>query len=236
MSGECLHPDPWLSQVMERAVYRLDPSDPAAAGRALDRLEGTGRYFVYCRVPCQELAQVWWLEGRGFHLVDTTMTFAAPLQRGLPLVSGLDIRLARPQDRDQVGEVAASAFRYSRFHADPRIEPGLADRLKRRWSENFFSGARGDLMVVAAARDRVVGYNLLLRRGEDLVIDLIAVDRAWRGRGVGRDLIAFAQDQAPGAARLVMGTQLANRPSLALCQGLGMKLVEAAYVYHLHRP
>ncbi len=237
MPGECLHPDPWLSRVMERSVYRLDLEDRAAAGRALDRLEGDRRpCFVYCRLPCQRVADAWWLEGHGFRLVDTTITFAAPLRRGEALVSGLEIRPARPQDRTQVGDVAASSFRYSRFHADPRIAPELADRIKRRWSENFFSSTRGDLMVVAADRGRVVGYNLLLCRGEDLVIDLIAVAEAWRGRGVARDLIAFAQDQAPGATRLVVGTQLANRPSLALYQGMGMKLVEAAYVYHLHLP
>jgi GNAT superfamily N-acetyltransferase len=236
MSGQCLQHDPWLSQVLEREVYHLDSSDPAAAERALQRLVGAGRCFLYAKVPCRDLAQVWWLEGHGFRLVDTAVTLAAPLQRGLPLVSGLNIRLARPQDRTQVGEVAASSFRYSRFHADPRIGSELADRIKRQWSENFFVGARGDLMVVAADQGRVVGYNLLLRRGEDLVIDLIAVARPWRGQGVARDLIAFAQDQAPGATRLVVGTQLANRDSLALYQGLGMKLVEAAYVYHLHLP
>ncbi len=234
VSNECLQYDSWLSQVLQRPAYGLELEDREAAAGALAGLAGGKRPFVYCKLPCQNLADARWLEKQGFHLADTTVTLAAPLRRGLPLVSGLEIRPARAGDREQVGVLAASSFRYSRFHRDPGIGREAAELIKRRWSESFFSGRRGEQMVVAADQGRVVGYNLLLHRGQDLVIDLIAVDGAWRGRGVARDLIALAQDQAPALERLLVGTQLANRPSLALYQGLGLKLVDAAYVYHLH--
>ena len=83
---------------------------------------------------------------------------------------------------------------------------------------------------------KIVGFTLLLvPTDSEVVIDLIAVDDAYRRRGIAAEMIAFVESQfAP--AQLVVGTQVANLPSVRLYEKLGFRLAGAQYVFHFHNP
>ncbi len=92
-------------------------------------------------------------------------------------------------------------------------------------------------MVVAEMEGRVAGFNQLLRgsRGER-VIDLIGVHPDFRRQGLGRALCLAAEQHADGAAAMLVGTQVANIPSVRLYESLGYRLAHAHYVFHRHHP
>ena len=97
----------------------------------------------------------------------------------------------------------------------------MADEIKAQWAANFFSGQRGDRLVVAVLNEKpsekIVGFALLATGGRvEVVIDLIAVDEAYRRRGIAAEMIAFIESQfAPSRdCRRNAGRQSAVGPAV----------------------
>ena len=204
-----LTPDAWLSGIFGYPALRVG-KDPAAP------LLST-------------------LTDAGFRVVDTALTFDGAISGA----SGRRVRFARPEDRAKVARIAGSVFRYSRFHLDPLVPAGVADAIKSSWAGNYFDGKRGDGMVVAEEDGKVIGFLQLLRAPQDrLIIDLIGVDPARQGHGLGREMILHGARHGIGdswiPARIIVGTQAANTPSVRLYESLGLRLSSAQYVAHHH--
>ncbi len=233
--------DPWLARCLGRDVFRLPEGVPGGATSGeLDVVSelccGVARgSMVYTRVPVGDVPAVGALQRVAFRLVDTTVTLDRPLfDRCEP--AGGEIRPARPSDEAQVVALARTSFGHSRFHQDPAIGADRADRLKSEWVANFFRGRRGDALVVATDRGRVIGFLLALAADDDaVVIDLVAVDESCRGRRIAGALTRAVQSDFAQATGLRVGTQLANAAALRAYQGLGFAVTSAAYVLHFHR-
>ncbi|MHC4992009.1 MAG: GNAT family N-acetyltransferase, partial [Planctomycetota bacterium] len=102
------------------------------------------------------------------------------------------------------------------------------------WAGNYFRGERGDDLVVADTDGRCAGFLLALHVGDALVIDLVAVDDRWRGRGLVGDMTRLACLRRAGARVLRVGTQVANIPALRAYIRLGFTVVQCRYVLHFH--
>jgi ribosomal protein S18 acetylase RimI-like enzyme len=146
----------------------------------------------------------------------------------------LNIGELKPGEADAVLEIAGSAFRYSRFHLDPHIDNALAHHIKREWIRNYVLGKRGAGLLVARESDRPIGFLAHLVTRGTAVIDLIAVATDAHGRGAGSALTAAFAGLYTGMPRVV-GTQIANVPSIRLYTRLGFALARSQYVLHAHR-
>lgn len=132
-----------------------------------------------------------------------------------------------------VGEIAASAFRFDRFHADPEISTDVADKIKKTWATNFFRGLRGERMIIATDGHRVVGFLQVIDRPALSIIDLIAVAPGAQGRRFATAMIEDAIRSGPRVAWRV-GTQIANAASLRLYENLGFQVTSSQHVLHRH--
>ena len=228
-----LHEDAWLSERFGHPVYNVDPSGD------LGPFDGGAVPASYAaKVPTTALDRVHALADAGFKLIDTAVTLSrasdARVARG---TSGVAVRPARPDDRDAVLDVASSSFTESRFHADPVVPGPVADQIKRDWAGAYFSGERGDRLLVADVDGAIAGFVALLATGAGSerthVIDLIAVARAAQSRGAGTALVAAAVAE-PGAALVRVGTQIRNTASLRLYLKAGFVIESSSYVLHKH--
>ena len=168
-------------------------------------------------------------------MVDTNVVFdlSRPPLGVVAAAPDVTVGDAAPEQKEAVLAIAGSAFRYSRFHLDPRVPAELANRIKRDWVANYFAKQRGDRLLVASRGGRPVGFLAALRAERTAVIDLIAVAGGEQRRGVGEALVgAFARAYADAAARIV-GTQVANIPSVRFYEKLGFSLKQSQYVLHL---
>lgn len=224
--------DSWLGAILGRSAWNAVPGGAAP----LSELAKPGAQFATAKVDCADTAAALELQDAGFRVVDTALTFEvaqADAPGGSP-----GVRFARPGDREAVEGIAGRAFRYSRFHLDPRLPDALADRVKVVWAGNWFAGARGDGMVVAEDAGAVAGFLQLLWNGGTLVIDLIAVRPESARKGLARAMIGHAQAHGTGDARqpsgIRVGTQAANAPSVGLYESLGFRLRQAKFVLHHH--
>jgi GNAT superfamily N-acetyltransferase len=214
--------DVWLSQQIGKPAYRLSrlPIDGLPAGPC----------FCYMRIPESEPQKSQALKAAGFTRVETLLTYEK--QPSGKAAADPRLREARPTDRERVKQIAGRSFRFSRFHVDPGFGPGVGDQIKGAWAENFFRGTRGDRMLVAEESGILAGFILLLEKPQGLVVDLIAVDPACQGRGLGRALLLGAETKS---RRITAGTQKVNASSGRMYQKCGYKLSKSELVYHLHR-
>lgn len=229
-----VEPDAWLGARLGCAAYRVQAASPdecTDTGAQLEKLLRQ-RGFFYARVPAAEVAICNYLVERGFRIVDTCLTFE--LKEYLtPLDANAAVRFAVPADRDGVMSVARDSFRYSRFHLDPYVPKSTADEIKACWAGNYFTGQRGNFMVVADVDARIAAFLQLLSPDEGpLTIDLIAVEERVRGKGLARAMIRFAAERCPNPIPMRVGTQAANVGSVRLYESLGFRMISSAYVLH----
>ena len=216
--------DPWLGEVMRRPVFRVEGSGSAEAV-----VQGRGFYFA--KVPTDRIADVQALSRAGFTVVDTNVTFE--LTREIAPAHNVDVGEIRAGEEDAVLAIAGSAFRYSRFHLDPEVGLDLAHHIKREWIRNYVLRKRGDTLLVARQGGRPAGFLAPIVAHGTAVIDLVAVATDAHVQGLGSALTAAFANKYRGMPRLV-GTQVANMPSIRLYTKLGFALAKSQYVLHHH--
>ena len=194
--------------------------------------------LVYAKVPSDAVQTCERLVKSGFLPVDVGVLLESTGRAFLPEAHH-PIRHVSLEERESVGQVAESCFRWSRFHLDPRIPNGVANLVKRRWVESYVDGSRGDALYVAHRESRPVGFLAAMRtideNGEIAVIDLIGVDPSLHGQGIGQALVRqFEEDYSNGGCRLGVGTQAANPSSIRFYESQGFRLSRSEYVLHAH--
>jgi ribosomal protein S18 acetylase RimI-like enzyme len=218
-------------------------------GRRLD-VDALARAQAYCReerIDClyfladsgspetHRLAQA-----AGFQFVDVRVTLERPLA-GYAIRPAPAVREHRPSDRERLREIARVSHHDSRFYADPRFARPLCDGLYATWIDRSCDGW-ADCVLVAEAEGVPAGYlschlqSAAGSIGQSLAgsIGLVAVDGAYRGRGLGGQLVhaACAFFQARGMERATVVTQGRNIASQRLYQRCGFFTSEMQFWYH----
>ena len=227
-----LSQDFWLGNLLGYPAYHLAPNLDKLSRQQLP----SGLALVDAKAGTAQLPKVHHLEQLGFRLVDTNLQLVANKVDALPREAAAVCRPAVPEDEAEVTAIAAQSFTVSRFHLDPEIPNLVANQIKAAWAKNFFTGQRGDWMVVAIVHDQVAGFLQLLQRPADsLIIDLLAVAPNYQGQGLGRSMITYAARHfLKPSGKMQVGTQVTNIPALNLYRTLGFRIKQASYVLHLH--
>ena len=137
------------------------------------------------KVPTRGLDYCNYLLKNQFCLADTNVIFDKEIS-GESYQSNCHIRHTCEQDKSRVLELAERSFLLSRFHLDPFFSKNIAIRIKREWVSNFYSGKRGDALIVAEIGEKIVGFLLILFTQENVTVDLVAADESYRRRGIAR--------------------------------------------------
>ena len=236
--------DQWLSQIMNRDVYRLIIDDnfvrEVSDFESIDYLQlpqlQSRSIFIYAKVPILSTNLIKFIAKIGFNLVDTNVVFDKPMSMNKEFTNNkCSVRFALPEDKNQVAELARNNFTYSRFHLDDDIPLSVANKIKAEWARNYFIGLRGDEMVVSLSNDVIVGFLLLLESSTYLIIDLISVDNNHRRKGIASDMIAYVESHLNSFSSVQVGTQLANMPSIRLYEKMGFRAYTSNYVFHYHK-
>jgi GNAT superfamily N-acetyltransferase len=234
--------DQWFSEIMGRAVYRVDAVERTHQNELVlhARDHGQGRAFYFAKVPVDRVGIVHALGRAGFNVVDVNVTFEMTARHSPPPPL-VDVGECTPKAVEAVLDIAGSCFKYTRFHLDPLIEKALAHRIKREWIRNYVLKKRGDRLFVAYVDGKPVGFLASLvgeRSGvRTAIIDLVGVGAEDQRKGIGKSLVhAFAWHYRDSCTSLAVGTQVANCPSVRLYEKLGFSLAGSEYVLHKHVP
>ena len=229
--------DPWLAAVCGRDVFRIEVSRQSSDEEmdvVRDHARRRARAFYYARVDTDRVDVVRRLGQLGFSIVDTAITFgmdaatyaAASHEPTRPVCA---IEEVRPDEEEAVLGIAGSCFRWSRFHLDPDMPEELANRIKTAWVRSYLLRERGDRLFGAVIGDRMVGFLAALTKtlaGRQVgIIDLIGVEDAVQGRGIGTALVRqFLAQYQTRCSGFQVGTQAANLPSIRLYERCGFSV------------
>lgn len=129
--------------------------------------------------------------------------------------------------------VARNSFKQSRFHVDTRFTVETAEEIKKQWLiSNLTSRRKCKNLVLVDNCDQILGFNSILIDRDQLVIDLISVDKKYRGLGLGKLLVSCSQSMANDFnVPLVVGTQQGNEANF-LYRKMGFELAQKLNVWH----
>ncbi|HQR03433.1 MAG: GNAT family N-acetyltransferase [Proteobacteria bacterium] len=130
--------------------------------------------------------------------------------------------------------LAIQSGRYSRFNLDPAFPQEKFEAMYRKWIQRSVSREIADTVLVIRQQGREVAMVTLGKAAGTGSVGLIAVDRAFRGRGYGSLLMQAARHWfiAQGFERVNIITQGKNKESRSLFERCGYRVDRMEFVHH----
>jgi ribosomal protein S18 acetylase RimI-like enzyme len=202
----------------------------------LDDARSAGYAHLILRLPIDDLSGIWAAEGSGLKLVDVGIDSRITLGHDVASAHSprLTIRACVPGDVDTLREIAADAFKLSRFSADPFFTDDQVKEFHRTWTTNLCQGLAQTVLV--AERDGgIAGFVSCSVSGTEGRIPLIATNALARGQGVGRALVAAALRwfSAAGCRVADVKTQAQNYSALALYHRSGFNVFKTELTFSI---
>ena len=223
--------DEWLSKIIGKKAYNLQNSFNVISKEYFPKDE----IFIWTKIPILETDKLINLQKLGFYIVDTNVQLSSKNFNHKYINN--DVRFAKPEDEKSVKDIAKNSFELSRFHLDNQITQNTACKIKEEWAGNYFAGKRGKWMIVAEYKSTIVGFLQLLEKNNNtIVIDLVAVKKEHRGKGLAKNMIFFAYlNCLNNITKVEVGTQISNISSLNMYTKLGFFINSSSYVLHMHQ-
>lgn len=139
---------------------------------------------------------------------------------------GVDLRPARDADAERLAELSGELG-----------YPSTAEQVRRRFAD--VRALPDDAVTVAEAPDGLVVGFVHVGPWAALVVDpgmtvhSIVVDERWRGRGIGRELMAWAEEwgRARGLTRAVLRSRAERSDAHRFYQRLGWEVAKTQYSF-----
>ena len=224
--------DNWLSKIIGKPAYFLKAISENIKKKDLPK----GKNFFWTKISVDDIKSLKQAQKLGFYVVDTNVQLS--LSKIIFKKKNIKkVRFANANDELRVRKLAKNAFKYNRFNKDPKFSNYVASKIKEEWVGNFFLGKRGKWMIVSEKNSKINGFLQLIEKNQNtIVIDLIAVDKKNKGKGLAKEMIAHAYTMCLKKKGFIeVGTQIANIPSIKLYLNLGFHINSAYYVLHMHQ-
>ena len=201
--------------------------------------------FIQCKLDSRNIYVAQVLEELGFMLASVDINFI----KGLGSIENkkskehiYSVSLCNDGDVDYLYEISKKAYTTTRFHNDPKITKEQADEMQALWVKNCYYQKLADKIIIVRKGNDILGYAAIeILKGISFSgkmkianIVLIAVDKKFKGKGIGRVLIQESSDWAKsnGCSFLAAGTQIINNASVKFYQKNGFKLQSSVLSFH----
>ncbi|KAF1677885.1 GNAT family N-acetyltransferase [Bacillus sp. SKDU12] len=138
-----------------------------------------------------------------------------------------------PGDTEAICELSRDAFTKSRYFQDPLLSCEAANKIFREWTRNNLNGRA--INVAAKHNGEVIGYLQGLSRGDEFVLDLMAIKPGFEGKRIAFHLLAnlIEHPSTQKHKTVTAGTQLHNVRAIRLYERMGFTAVQSYYYYHI---
>jgi GNAT superfamily N-acetyltransferase len=231
-----VQPLEWDSRHFGFAVLHVDAASPRALHDATARCRALGARVAYLQLAVDDLPMLDAATSLGFRLVDTRVEYEADETfTPWPAPDAIDaLRAPSEHELEEVEELARRAAFPSRFLRDEGFPREQAHDLYAQWVRAASRRQLSDL-VVGFAAGRPVGLATIRSGSDDVGLqELLVVDPAHQGRGLGRALLSATVSTllTRGHVRVVIATQLANSAAIRSLERVGYRLASARHTLH----
>jgi ribosomal protein S18 acetylase RimI-like enzyme len=228
---------PWDTKHFGIAVGRLSIGANDTVDKLRTSLRDSAFNMVVARVGIENVAGSSILEAAGFILRDVRVHLGLKLTdfhpakpKQVAMIVGYDER-----HRESLRRISSRSFWSDHYHADPGIDKHKVDQMYSLWIDKCVR--EGCVIRVALEGRRVVGFLAGRDVDDGFYIELVAVDKGLRGKGVAGDLLGNMLSALKDERRTAtIGVQLANVAALRLYERLGFKVESAELTFHWWRP
>jgi uncharacterized protein (UPF0276 family)/ribosomal protein S18 acetylase RimI-like enzyme len=173
------------------------------------------------------------LEDAGFNCVDIKVDYLAELG----FIPKMSFDFADILDLERIKQISSLAFKgMSRFYSDKHFSESDADELYIRWVDKLMNNPDSRILII---RDEgiIVGFTGISIKDGVGVIELIAVDRFYTGKGYGKRLVqqCFSYFKSKNVNEVTVSTQDKNFSAKRLYESAGFRLISKRYWYHWWR-
>lgn len=171
----------------------------------------------------------------GGRFVDIKCTYELDLTSIQPTQANMEVVGDDANTHWQLRDLALQAAEFSRFRLDTALPEGSWKHMYSLWMRHSIIGKLADAVLVERGDDRIIGMITISHRDQCGQIGLFAVDREWRGRGIGRRLLDASIQccSAVGCEKLQVITQRNNIAACRSYEHAGFQLVDEQDIFHL---
>ncbi len=229
-------------------VFRSEGADATLLGDALTGCHEACRdqniKHLTARVDVADTIAIGLLEAHGYRLMDALVTYIYHPRRHAP-ADDRDMgvpRPYRPEDADQIVEIAREAYRgfRGRFHLDPHVPDDRCDDFYIEWARQICGGKMGDKVFVSEnGEGQVQGFLGSTKREPVSTIGGVEIYGGGLGAcrretpgayaGLIRAGIAWAHDRG---AVVECQTQNFNFSTIRVYEAVGCQYTRAEYTFH----
>lgn len=165
-------------------------------------------------------------------LVDEKITFLKEIEKSF-LVSKTESYPEKYPDKQLINLAVESGI-YSRFNVDPKIGRKKFEELYTQWIVKSVSKEIADDVLVYKPEGEIAGFVTIGKKNERADVGIIAVDKSYRGKGIGKTLMKTAENFYFNKLKLIqVVTQGDNVPAIRLYESCGYKIGKVEFLYHL---
>lgn len=136
---------------------------------------------------------------------------------------------------DQLLNLTLQSGKYSRFNTDKNFKNMEYEKLYTEWLDKSINKDLAIDIIVKIIDNEIVGFITLNNKTDSLAeIGLIAVDKAYRGQGIAKELINKTIWKASklNFKSIQVVTQHNNKPAVKLYTSTGFKSESITNIYH----
>jgi len=205
--------------------------------QTLDVLKAQGVCLVYFQVDADLKTLNQAALDQGGTLVDKKTTFAMEMPHLVPdeLIQPRVVPFTAASPTDEMYDLAYRIAERSRFGQDKVLhEKGLDRKMYQTWLENCVNGTAAKAVFVIEDQGLVTGMIILTEKQGRGDIVMVAVNKAYAGRGYGKMLVKAAQSYfiKQGFNESQVVTQLDNKPACGLYESCGYAIESVEHFYH----
>ena len=236
---------PWDTEVLGAPVGQITEiacTDPQSAAVDFGRFEHwrdeLGVRLVSCRLMHDRLTESMLLEQRGFRFIE--MVYRPQLtavREAMFPEDELEISPATDGDLPSIEEIAGSAFKTDRFHLDPLVDPGFADRRYRHWVRTSLQHPSQRLLKISNAGS-IVAFFIVERLPDGRCYwHLTAIAPLMQRKGLGKRIwrAMIMHHGHEGIDRIETTISAHNVAAVNLYAGLGCRFQPPAMTFHWYR-
>lgn len=169
-----------------------------------------------------------------FNLVDKKTTYLKKIEK-VDIHNKLVSEYDADYPDDKLINLAIQSGIYSRFNVDKKIGRKNYEKLYEEWIINSVNKKLAKKVLVYKEESGIIGFITLGVKNMIADIGIIAVDSDYRGQGIGKILMAAAENWFANNHynQIQVVTQGDNLPACKLYETSGYKVTRMEYFYHL---
>jgi GNAT superfamily N-acetyltransferase len=226
----------WDTKHFGIKVGRLTVEEDDTLSEVLSSIAQSDLECLIARTPVDDVGRIKILEDCGFRLKDIRVHLDLELANFHParLSSGVEIQKYRRQDLEKLRQISGESFWSTHFHLDKKFIQEKVNKMYELWIDK----AVKEKYSIFVARKEGVPVGFLASNVElgDYYIELVAVAKKFRGKGIGKDLLNYSLRKAKlGFKKASIAVQLGNITAIRLYEKLGFKINSSEATFHWWR-